>query len=170
HRNHPTRKSSEITEKAFAVLCCEHADNQYQWPRHAFFQIGERCRDCPAAVRIMSAVEPEFAANRSKLDEAALTQPVQALGPVALGHAGIVGGRWNRKPTDCAQRGDGETCILELVPAVELRRWQIEQPTFILVYKATAFLGCRPIFAGDLQRRAEPRSLPLEHGHASTRC
>ena len=93
-----------------------------------------------------------------------MAQPVQPPGPVGLGHAGIIGGGRNCETADRAQRGDGETRVLELMPAVEPRRWQVEQPAFILIHKTGALLGCRPVRSGDLQRRREPRSLPFDHG------
>ena len=107
--------------------------------------------------------------RRARARRAAVRQPVQARRPVGLGHARIVGGRRNCEPTDRAQRRDREACVLELVPAVELRRRQIEQSAFILIYKAAALLGCGPVLAGDFSGAREPRRLPFDHGQRVAR-
>ncbi len=46
--------------------------------------------------------------------------------------------------------------------AVELRRGKVEQAVIVLIDQTSAFLGRRPILAGDLDRRLDARGLALD--------
>ena len=96
-------------------------------------------------------------------------QPLQPRRPVGLDHAGLEGGRRNLERLDRAQRRDGKAGILELMAAVKLRRRQIEQAGLVLIDQPAALLGGGPVLAGDLERRIEPRRLPLDHGQRVAR-
>ena len=48
------------------------------------------------------------------------------------------------------------------MPPVKFRRRQIEQPIVVLINEPPAFLGRRPVFAGDGKRRFDPCGLPLD--------
>src|SRR5450830_1233085 len=164
HGDQPADEPGEIAQEAFAILARQHADNQNQRTRDALFEIGERRRNGAAAVGIMAAVEPQLAPRGRKLDQTALAEPVQPRRPFGLDDAGFERGRRNLEWLDRAQRRDGEAGILELMAAVKFRRRQIEQARFILIDQASALLGGGPILAGNLQRRAEFRRLPFDHG------
>ena len=55
------------------------------------------------------------------------------------------------------------------MPAVKFRRRQIEQPVVVLINQPAAFLGRRPVLAGDRKRRLDPRGLPLDDGERLAR-
>jgi len=52
---------------------------------------------------------------------------------------------------------------------LEFQAGEIEQAGLVLIDQPPAFLGCGPVLAGDLQRRIEPRCLPLDHGERVAR-
>ena len=72
------------------------------------------------------------------------------------------------RPLD-AQRRNRRAGILELMAAIKFRRRQIEQPVAVLIDEPAAFLGRGPVLAGDVQRRAQPRRLPLDDGERLAR-
>ena len=58
------------------------------------------------------------------------------------------------EPAD-AQRRNGGARIVELVPAKQPRRRQIEQARFVLIDQPPTFLADDPFLAHDVQRRAD---------------
>ena len=154
----PARQPGEIAQEAGAILGRQHADDQHQRPRHALLQIGKRGGDGAAAVRIVPAVEPQFAARRRRAPRAG-PAPAAACAPASRPWSC----RLRRPPaqssaSDRAQRGDREPGILELMAAVKLRRRQIEQARLVLIDQPAALFGRGPVLAGDLQ--AARRALP----------
>ena len=55
------------------------------------------------------------------------------------------------------------------MPAVKLRRRQIEQPIVVLIDEPAALLGRGPVLAGDGERRFNTRGLPLDDGERLAR-
>src|SRR6516164_4368482 len=121
-----------------------------------------RSASAAAAARVVPAVQPELAAGRRQLDQAALRQPLQPGRPIGLCHAVIVGGWWQLELLDSAQRRDGKPRIFELVAAVKPGCRQVEQPSVVLINQPSALLGRNPILAGDFQRRVQTRRLALD--------
>ena len=150
HRDQAAREPGEIAQEPFAILACQHSDDQHQRPRHTLLQIGQRRGNRAAPVRIVPAVEPQFAAGRRERDELAMRQPLQPRRPLGLDHAGLVGGGAILNCGDRAQRGNRQAGILELMAAVEFRRRQIEQARFVLIDQPATLLGRGPVLAGDL--------------------
>src|SRR5438105_14885592 len=53
--------------------------------------------------------------------------------------------------------------------AKEFRRRQVEQAVVVLVDQPAARLRCRPILAGDPDRRTDTRGCPFDHGQCLAR-
>ena len=117
---------------------------------------------------IVAAVEPELAVRRHQRGELAAATGAACAPASRPGHAGLER-RGRKLQADRAQRRDRDAGILELVAAVEFRRRQIEQPVAVLIDQPAALLGRGPVFARDLERRAQPRRLRARSPPAPSR-
>ena len=106
--------------------------------------------------------------RRQQCRKLAVREPLHARRPVDPRHAGLEGRRreFQARRPQSRDRGAG---ILELMPAVELRRRQIEQAVVVLIDQPAALFGRGPVLAGNRQRRAHARRLPLDDGERLAR-
>src|SRR5262249_57115844 len=117
---------------------------------------------------IRPAAEPHLAAGRSEFDKPALTQALQPRRPIRLCHARFECSSRNREWLRRTQSGNCQAGIFKLVPPVKPWGRQIEQAAFVLVDEPPPLLGCRPVFARNLERNAKLPSLSLDHGESFT--
>ena len=110
------------------VLGGEHADDQHERRGVALLEIGHARPRRPRAIRVVAAVEPEFATRaercRSKL---AARQPLQPSRPVGPRHALPRRRALEIAKAGGAQRRDRRAGIDELMAPGEARQRQVEQ-------------------------------------------
>ncbi len=101
HRDDAAREPGEIAQEALAILGRQHADDQHQRARHALLEIGERIGDGAAAVGIVAAVEPQFAARGASAASRPCDRRCMRAGQSALAMpvSNAAGGSSERRPT-----------------------------------------------------------------------
>src|SRR5262249_47510506 len=139
NRDQTAREAGEIPQESLAVFGGQHAYDQDERPRHAFLEITKGGRHSATAVRIVAAVEPDFASGWRKRGECTLRQKLQTRGPFRARYAGLEGGGGNVQAR-CAQRRNRNAGVVELMAALQLWQPQIEKAIVVLIDQPAMFL------------------------------
>src|SRR4029077_7080225 len=89
HRHDPAGKPREISQKTLAVLGRKHSNHEHEWAGDSLLEIGKRIGNGASALRIMAAIEPQFASQRAKRGQLPLRETLHARRPISLSNAGL---------------------------------------------------------------------------------
>ena len=97
-------------------------------------------------------------------------QPLQPRRPLRMREPALDRAVRQRVAEDEARRGDGSAGIVDLMPAVEARQRQVDQPRRRLEDQPPMLLEGVEVAPEHMQRRAELFGARLDHASASRSC
>ena len=123
--------------------------------RHALVELGKRMRDDLAAGGIVAAVEPDLGALAHIFVERALAEALEPRRPFGVRQSVLERAGGERIAEGDARRGDRRAGIVDLMPSVEARQRQVDQPRCGLEDQPAMLLEHVEVAAEDMQRRAD---------------
>ena len=131
--------------------------------RHALVELGERMGNGLAAGGVVTAIEPDLGPLPDISVERAVAQALKPRRPFGVGQPLLDGANRQGIAKGDARRGDGSTCIVDLMPAVEARQRQVDQPRCGLEDQPAMLLEHVEVAAEHMQRRADLLGARFDH-------